>query len=423
MTKLARPRRRVQKPTAVATLPDGAPTGSDYSDSHITPLQGIALIFGTNIGAGILSLPYAGRNGGFLALFIALAIAGTLTTISMLYIAEVSLRTKEPLQLSGLAERYLGNWGRWAVFAAIMVNGTGALIAYAAGSGQLLENLVGMPPLVGTLIFFTMGSYIMRKGLEATGVTETIITAAMALIILVLCGWTFFGPGISLENVWVLHPYFIVPIMNLAVFTFMAQYVVPELTRGMEQRYSSSISKSIIAGMVITGFTLSLVPFAALGLLGTSVSEVVTLSWGEELGRSAYYLANVFALLAMFTSFMAIGYTTMRNILDIAHWPQHGWQRGVAVGITVGVPLLVSFAGLGGFVSALSYAGGIAGVIMSIVPVLLLNTSRKNGERTPAWTVGWSSHPVMQWLIIIVYGLAGVYSVGSILGLVPAGWQ
>ncbi|MBG9327276.1 amino acid permease [Corynebacterium belfantii] len=395
----------------------------DYKESHVSPLQGVALIFGTNIGAGILSLPYAGRNGGFLALFLALVIAGTLTTISMLYVAEVSLRTKRPMQLSGLAEQYLGNWGRWAVFVAIMVNGTGALIAYAAGSGELLNNLVGIPPIAGTLIFFVIGSIIMYKGLEATGVSELLITTAMALIIFILCGWTFIGPGISLSNVWVFNPYFIIPIMNLAVFTFMAQYVVPELARGMEKQHSAQISKAIIAGMVVTGFMLSLVPFAALGLLGQSVSEVVTLSWGEKLGQSAYYMANVFALLAMFTSFMAIGYTTMRNVIDIAHWPQHGKQRAIAVLITVLIPLFISLAGFGGFVSALSYAGGLAGVIMSIVPVLLLNASRIRGDREPAWTVGWSSHPIIQWTIILVYGLAGLYSVGSILGIVPAGWQ
>lgn len=395
----------------------------DYKESHISPLQGVALIFGTNIGAGILSLPYAGRNGGFLALFLALVIAGTLTTISMLYVAEASLRTKRPMQLSGLAEQYLGNWGRWAVFVAIMVNGTGALIAYAAGSGELLNNLIGIPPIAGTLVFFLIGSIIMYKGLEATGVSELLITTAMALIIFILCGWTFIGPGISLSNVWVFNPYFIIPIMNLAVFTFMAQYVVPELARGMEKQHSAQISKAIIAGMVVTGFMLSLVPFAALGLLGQSVSEVVTLSWGEKLGQSAYYMANVFALLAMFTSFMAIGYTTMRNVIDIAHWPQHGKQRAIAVLITVLIPLFISLAGFGGFVSALSYAGGLAGVIMSIVPVLLLNTSRVRGDRDPAWTVGWSSHPIIQWTIILVYGLAGLYSVGTILGIVPAGWQ
>ncbi|WP_165164699.1 amino acid permease [Corynebacterium qintianiae] len=413
--------------TTIHTSPSASPPPTDpeadYVDGHITPLQGVALIFGTNIGAGILSLPYAGRNGGFLALAAALAIAGVLTTISMLYVAEVSLRTKRPLQLSGLAEQYLGNWGRWAVFAAIMVNGTGALIAYAAGSGELLNNLLGLPPMAGTLIFFAIGTFIMYKGLEATGVSEMLITAAMALIILILSGWTFFGPGITWSNLWVFNPYFIIPIMNLAVFTFMAQYVVPELARGMEKNHTPAIPKAIIAGMCVTGFTLALVPFAALGLLGTEVSEVVTLSWGEKLGPAAYYLANIFALLAMFTSFMAIGYTTMRNVLDIFHWPQHGPKRAAAVAITVLIPLAISFAGLGGFVSALSYAGGLAGVIMSIVPVLLLNTSRKRGEREPAWTVGWSSHPAMQWLIILVYGLAGLYSLGTIFGLVPAGWQ
>lgn len=183
--------------------------------------QGVALIFGTNIGAGILSLPYAARNGGFLALVVALAIAGTLTTISMLYVAEVSLRTTEPLQLSGLAEKYMGQTGRFLVFAAIMVNSIGALIAYASGSGQLVHNIFGLPPLAGTLIFYALGAYIMWKGLQATGLAEGLITTGMAVIIFTLIIWTIAGPGIELTNLWVLKPYFIIPIMNLAVFTIL----------------------------------------------------------------------------------------------------------------------------------------------------------------------------------------------------------
>ena len=399
------------------------PSKTTESESRITPWQGIALIFGTNIGAGILSLPYAGRNGGFLALFIALAIAGILTTLSMMYVAEVSLRTNKPLQLSGLAEQYLGHWGRWLVFAAIAINGTGALIGYAAGSGELLENILGIPPTVGTLLFFALGTFIMYKGLEATGVAEAVITIAMAAIVVILVMWTFIGPGIEFENLWILRPYFIIPIMNLAVFTFMAQYVVPELARGMRDKHPDKIVPTIIGGMVATGITLAAVPFAALGLMGTNVSEVVTVSWGQELGPIAYYLANLFALFAMMTSFLAIGYTTMRNVLDIFHWPQHGWQRAVAVAMTVGLPLIITFAGFGGFVSALSYAGGIAGVVMSIIPVMLLHAARKHGDRNPEWSLGWTAHPILQATIIIVYGLAFLYSVGSILGIVPAGWE
>ncbi len=107
-------------------------------------IQGIALIFGTNIGAGILSIPYAARNGGFLALVIALLVAGTLTTISMLYVAETAMRTRAPLQVSGLAEHYLGQWGRWLVFVAIIVNGVGALIAYASGGLRNFLAVVGI---------------------------------------------------------------------------------------------------------------------------------------------------------------------------------------------------------------------------------------------------------------------------------------
>ena len=384
--------------------------------------QGVALIFGTNIGAGILSLPYAARNGGFLALAVALAIAGTLTTISMLYVAEVSLRTSEPLQLSGLAEKYMGQTGRFLVFAAIVVNSIGALIAYASGSGELVHNIFGAPPLAGTLIFYALGAYIMWKGLQATGLVEGLITSGMALIITILVTWTIAGPGIELTNLWVLKPYFIIPIMNLAVFTFLAQYVVPEMARGMAETKPEALPKAIIAGMSITAFTLAAVPFAALGLLGTEVTEVVTIAWGEKLGTTAYYMANLFALLAMFTSFLAIGFTAMRNVLDIFHWPEDGWQRVAATALTVVPPLVIALAGLGGFVSALTYAGGFAGAIMSVVPVLLLRISRKRGDKTPVWQVRGVDNIAVQATIIVVYAAAFIYSVISLLGFVPAGW-
>ena len=384
--------------------------------------QGVALIFGTNIGAGILSLPYAARNGGFLALAVALAIAGTLTTISMLYVAEVSLRTSEPLQLSGLAEKYMGQTGRFLVFAAIVVNSIGALIAYASGSGELVHNIFGAPPLAGTLIFYALGAYIMWKGLQATGLAEGLITSGMALIITILVTWTIVGPGIELTNLWVLKPYFIIPIMNLAVFTFLAQYVVPEMARGMAETKPEALPKAIIAGMSITAFTLAAVPFAALGLLGTEVTEVVTIAWGEKLGTTAYYMANLFALLAMFTSFLAIGFTAMRNVLDIFHWPEDGWQRVAATALTVVPPLVIALAGLGGFVSALTYAGGFAGAIMSVVPVLLLRISRKRGDKTPVWQVRGVDNIAVQATIIVVYVAAFIYSLISLLGFVPAGW-
>src|SRR5690606_37388803 len=150
---------------------------------------------------------------------------------SMLYVAEVALRTETPLQLSGLARKYLGDAGSWLLFAGISINGLGALIAYASGGGEVLGELLGIPQLAGSLLFYVPGVVVVWLGLRATGRSEQAITTGMALLIAVLVGWTLVGPGIAVDNLTFLQPYFVVPIMNLAVFSFIAQYTVPELAR------------------------------------------------------------------------------------------------------------------------------------------------------------------------------------------------
>ncbi|GAA1314332.1 amino acid permease [Leucobacter albus] len=410
-----------------ATQP-GAAAQTAKAKPHSTTItfwQGVAIIFGANIGAGILALPYGARSGGFPALLIALIVAGFLTTASMLYVAEVALRTKEPLQLAGLAKKYLGNTGSWLVFAGVAVNGLGALIAYTSGSGRILSELLGLPEAVGSLLFFIPGVLVVWFGLKATGRSEQAITIAMLVLILVLCGWTFFGPGIDVANITYVQPYFIIPIVNLAVFAFIAQYTVPELARGLAASNPRALPRSIVVGMCATGFLLALVPLAALGMMGRDgITEVVTVAWGEQLGSVAYYLANIFAVLAMMTSFWAIALTLMSNIFDRFKWPSEnapGYR--VAAIIIVAVPaFLIGVFKLAGFVSALGYAGGFAGAIMSIVPVLMLHRARKHGDQEPAWKAGWVAHPIVQALLIAVFGLAFVYSLVSAFGLVPDGW-
>lgn len=391
----------------------------------ITFWQGVAIIFGANIGAGILSLPYGARNGGFLALVIALAVTGFLTTASMLYVAEVALRTKEPMQLAGLAKKYLGNVGSWLVFSGVVINGFGALIAYSTGSGNILSEILGVSSTIGSLIFFVPGVVVVWFGLKATGRSEQAITVAMLALILLLCGWTFIGPGVDAANLVYMNPYFIVPIVNLAVFAFIAQYTVPELARGLAHSNPRMLPRAIVAGMVLTGFLLALVPLAALGMMGPDgITPVVTLAWGEELGKSAYYFANLFAILAMLTSFWAIALTLMTNIFDRFRWPASGStkHRLWAIGLATVIPFAIGILGWAGFVSALGYAGGFAGAIMSVVPVLMLRQARKVGEIEPDWKAGWIAHPLIQGLLVAVFGLAFIYSILSITGLVPAGW-
>lgn len=54
-------------------------------------IEGVSMIVGTNIGAGVLSIAYASSKAGFLPLLFWLVLVGSLTTVTMLYVAELSL--------------------------------------------------------------------------------------------------------------------------------------------------------------------------------------------------------------------------------------------------------------------------------------------------------------------------------------------
>ena len=136
-------------------------------------LEGVAMIVGTNIGAGVLSIAYASSKAGFLPLLFWLVLVGSLTTITMLYVAESTLRTRAHLQLSGLAKRYVGGPGARLMFASVCVNSVGALTAYMTGSGKLLQSLFGISPALGSLLFFVPAAGVLYLGLKAIGRGES----------------------------------------------------------------------------------------------------------------------------------------------------------------------------------------------------------------------------------------------------------
>ena len=393
--------------------------------TKLTLFEGIALIVGCNIGAGVLSLAYGAKNAGWPVLVFWVIVAGFFTTISMLYVAETTLRTKKPLQLSGLAEKYIGNTGSWLIFSSVAVNTTGALIAYTVGSGEILHELFGIPHFMGSVIFFFPSVLVIWLGLKAAGVAEKFITAGMLVIVMILVLASILGPGLKGAHLIYYNPKFAIPVFSLTVFSFLAQYIVPELARGYDQNNIKNLPRAIIIGMGITGMLLALIPMAALGLTGPDkVTEVVTIAWAEMLGGWAFFMANGFALFAMLTSYWALGQSYFTNIIDRFKVKDETDKKSriIVLGVVAIPPFILGYSGFVGFVDALSIAGAFAGIVMAIVPVLILNKSRKLQEKEPGWTVGVLSHPIIQTFIIILYTSAGVYTLLGILNLLPKGW-
>lgn len=93
-----------------------AATQSALKVHRLTFMEAAMLVVGSTIGSDVLGLAYASRLAGWPVPFVWLVVAGIFSGISMLYVAETALRTQEPLQLSGLAEKYVGRIGSWLIF-------------------------------------------------------------------------------------------------------------------------------------------------------------------------------------------------------------------------------------------------------------------------------------------------------------------
>lgn len=392
--------------------------------TKLTMYEAMAIIVGANIGSGILGLAYSTRLAGWPILLLWLIVAGVFTTFSMLYVAESALRTKKPLQLPGLAEKYVGKAGSVLVFISVCANSIGCMIAYTSGSGNILCTLLGLPNWAGSLLFTVPCVLVVWFGLKATGLWEKFMSTGMVVLLAVIIIASFLSGKADVSRAMYANWKYAVPLLSSAIFCYIAQYAVPELARGMRHT-PKKLPVAIILGMFITGVLLAVVPLAVLSLTGADkVTQVATLAWGEALGTWALYTANIFALCAMMTSYWAVGGSMLTNIVDMFKLKdeKETKTRLIAIACTVLPPFILAYAGLVNFVDAIGWAGTFGGVIMSIVPVLMVNNARKKGDIEPEWKCGWYAHPAVQGAIIVIFGLAAIYFICSMVGILPAGW-
>lgn len=392
--------------------------------TKLTLYEAVAIIVGANIGSGILGLAYSARKAGWPILLLWLVVAGVFTTFSMLYVAETALRTKKPLQLPGLAEKYVGKLGSVLIFISVCANSVGCMVAYTTGSGNILCTLLGLPNWAGSLIFTVPCVLVVWLGLKATGMWEKFISSGMVVLLAVIVIASFLSGKADVSRAMYADWTYAVPLLSSAIFCYIAQYAVPELARGMRHT-PKKLPIAIIAGMFITGVLLAVVPLAVLSLTGADeVTQVATLAWGQALGTWALYTANIFALCAMMTSYWAVGGSMLTNIVDMFKLKdEHDKKtRIIATACTVLPPFVLAYGGFVSFVDAIGWAGTFGGVIMSIIPVLMVNKARKEGDLEPEWKCGWYAHPAIQGAIIVIFALAAIYFVCSMIGILPAGW-
>jgi len=365
---------------------------------RVSVWQAAALLAGTTIGSGILGVPYAIARSGLLpGLLYLFGLGGAMLLLNMLF-ATVVEKTKDVKQLPGYVSYYLGSRLRWLMIVTLLVLGYGALTAYTAGSGAALADIFNVSPVFTRLTFLLAAGICVAIGVKTVSKLELFLVILITLLIggvgiLALSHTSFTFPDVSSDGNTaqaLLAPY------GVVLFAYLGFSSIPELRMTLRQT-PEAIYRAVFTGTVLPIVLYTLFVLAVLGLTGSDTTRVATIGLGEALGPTVAIAGNLFAVVAMFTSFLALA-LVVKNMFEL----DLDLDSTRSVLLTFLPPILILSLGGDDFISILGVTGAISGGTMGILIVLMF-IKIKNFEQKP-----W---PLSTWLL----SGGGLFLIGLLL--------
>ena len=331
--------------------------------------EALAVLIGTQIGAGVLGLPYAAKEVGLVPSILVL----TGIMLLMLFTARIVLYFSAKMggaQLSTVARKMLGRGGGLLMFMSITFMSFGALLAYIAGMGSVFAALFGVSAKVGALIFWAFASLVIYLGLEASGKSEL----AMSLVMLVL----FMAVGVMLlpkgrlENATYSSTSSLWKIVGVSIFALGCHTVIPDVYKSLGSYKDTK--KLLTWAFVIPTAIYTLFMASFLLVFGRETPQIATQALESLFGRTGFFIGNLIPFFAITTSYIGLGLAQLSNMEEYL-----GMNRKLAWAITVIPPLGVYLSGIGDFVSVLGLAGDTGDLVAFIVLPLVLYITHRLG--------------------------------------------
>ncbi len=368
-------------------------------------LRAIAYLIGITIGAGILALPYAFAQVGFLIGAVELIIVWSIVLLLTLYLGEVVLRTKGNHEVTGLTEIYLGKKGKTMIVVVSILYIYGALVAYGLGLGQAAENLFGISPLKSAAVIFLFLAAIVYFSLEVVTRAEAFLTPFIFLIIaaIIVSGYGQIHL-INLDSVQIKNIF--LPFGPL-FFALLGFWCVPDMKRILGSKHKKNLRKTIILGTLIIAGSYLLLIFVVLGITGIETTQLFSVGLSSHLGHGVSIFIHLFTLFAIVTSFLGLGFTLKAMFkLDYKMSNNKSWL------CTFVVPFVLLFAVKVGFIDVITITGAIASVFVLATLVLMFHKAKKNGHREPEYMLNipvWFNAILLIFCIIIALYTVWIY--------------
>jgi len=341
----------------------------------LTMFQGVALIVSVTIGAGVLGVPYAISKVGIGLGLVYIIGLGILMTGLNLLIGGITVRTRGNLQLVGLANKYLGRVGEVLMIILKYVSGVGILVIYIIGVGKTAAVFLNGSEVTWSLIFFAVGSLLIFNGMRSIKVVDFFLSIVILAVVLLIA--SFGASSIDLLNFeYNNFSNFLLP-YGVILFAFHGGAAIPEVHSILSNRKKTFKSAIIIAG-IISITTYLLFTLVVLGVTGKDTTEIATIGLGQAVGPVMLIFGNIFAILAMGTSFLTVGL----SLRDSLVW-DHKIKETLAALLVCVVPLIVFLLGLRQFIMAIDIVGGIFISLEMLMVIIIYWRAKQIGDLKP----------------------------------------
>ena len=359
--------------------------------------EALATLTGCVVGAGILGIPYVVVRAGFWTGMLVIFVVGLAVLLLHLLMGEISLRSRKPSQLAGYAGRYLGWPGKLFMSVSMVIGIYGALIAYTLGVSESLVAVFGGSQWLWLIIFYVLMAALLYGGLSVLEKSELWMEIVkffvFAIILVILFSHSYFSFDRLVGFSWdrLLLPF------GVVLFAFVGTAAIPEVREEMK-KFKLLTRQVIVIGSSIPIVVYALFAAAVIGLTGGFTTDVATIGLASLVGGLGFVLLHLFAILAMATSFVALGYA-LRDMF----WIDFKLPRWESWALTMIVPALLIVLGARSFIGALQVAGTFAGGIAGICIVLMHIKAKKRSERVPEFKVriGWVGYSVLVLLFLV----------------------
>ncbi len=368
--------------------------------------QGVALIVSGTIGAGVLGLPYAISRSGAIVGFLYIVALGLIMMVLNLMLGQLVSIQPKPLQLTGLARKYLGAWGGYLMTAILYTMLVGVLLVYLIGEGETLSVLFGGASEYWTIGFFLLATVLIASGMRTIKRVESVLVVGILAVVFMIILVSF--PQVNTANLIsynfseLLFPY------GVVLFAFHSTTSMPEAYTILKNK-NGTYKHSIVFAGIISILVYAAFALLAVGVMGDATPEIATIGLGEFIGHRAFIFGNVFALLAMGTSFLI----TALSLRDSLTW-DYGMREWVATIVVCIVPFLLFYFGLRSFIAVIDIIGGVLVTAELFLIILMYWNAYRKGEFKGTRT--FSLHRVGLSIIPVLLALAigAVYSVGKL---------